>query len=61
MKLLKTLNSTLKSKVNSSEKNISDTTTLIHINQYHTGKIGDVDKNNRCKWFSDCNCFEYKN
>ena len=38
MKLLKTLNSTLKSKVNSSEKNISDTTTLIHINQYHAGK-----------------------
>ena len=38
------------------EKNISDKTTLIHINQYNT------DKQNleRKKWFSDCNCFEYK-
>ena len=34
------------------------------MNQYNTdkqnliGKIGDVDS--RCKWFSDCNVFEYK-
>ena len=54
----------LKTKVNNF---FPDTTTLIHINQYNTDKqnlekkIGDVDKNTRCKWFRDCNCFEYKN
>ena len=41
---------TLKTKVNNSEKNIPDTTTLIHIKQYNTDKqnlekkIEDVDK-----------------
>ena len=59
---------TLKTKVNSLEKKIPDATTLIHINQYNTDKqnlekkFGDVDKKNtRYKWFSDYNCFEYKN
>ena len=57
---------TLKTTVNSLEKKIPDETTLIHINQYNTDKknfekkIGDVEKN-RYKWFSDHNCFEYKN
>ena len=59
--------STLKTKVNSLETKIPDATTLIHINQYKTDKqnlekqIGDADKKNRYEWFSDCNCFEYKN
>ena len=41
---------TLKTKVKNLEKNIPDATTLIHINQFNTGKqkftekIGDVDK-----------------
>ena len=41
---------TLKTNVNNLEKKISDTTNLIYINQYNTGKqnlekkIGDVDK-----------------
>ena len=41
---------TLKTKVNNLEKKIPDAATLIHINQYNTGKrnlgekIGDVDK-----------------
>ena len=57
----------LKTKVNTLEKKIHDATTLIHINQYNTEKqklkkkIGDIDKNTRYKWFSDYNCFEYKN
>ena len=58
----------LKTKVNSLEKKIADATTLIHINQYNTNrqnldkKTGDVDnKNTRYKWFSDYNCFEYRN
>ena len=57
----------LKTKVNTLEKKIHDITTLIHINQYNTEKqklkkkIGDIDKNTRYKWFSDYNCFEYKN
>ena len=58
----------LKTKVNSLEKKIADATTLIHINQYNTDrqnldkKTGDVDnKNTRYKWFSDYNCFEYRN
>ena len=57
----------VKTKVNTLEKKIHDTTTLIHINQYNTEKqnlkkkIGDIDKNTRYKWFSDYNCFEYKN
>ena len=38
---------TLKTKVNSLEKEIPDATILIHINQYNTDKIiGDVDKKN---------------
>ena len=68
MKLLKKKFNTLKTKVNSLEKKIPDATTLIHINQYNTDKqnlekkFGDVDKKNtRYKWFSDYNCFEYKN
>ena len=59
---------TLKTKVNNLEKKIPDAITLIHTNQYNTDKqnleqkIGDVDKKNtRYKWFSDYNCFEYKN
>ena len=59
---------TLKTKVNNLEKKIPDGTNLIHINQYNTDKqnlekkIGDVDKKyTRYKWFSDHNCFEYKN
>ena len=59
---------TLKTKVNSLEKKISDAARLNHINQYKTNKqnlekkIGDVDKKStRYKWFSDYNCFEYKN
>ena len=59
---------TLKTKVNNLEKKFPDATTLIHINQYNTDKqnlekkIGDVDINvdTTYKWFSDCNCFEYK-
>ena len=59
---------TLKTKVNNLEKKFPDATTLIHINQYNTDKqnlekkIGDVDNNvdTTYKWFSDCNCFEYK-
>ena len=45
-----TIFKTLKTKVNTLEKKISDATTLIHINQYNTDKqilekkIGDVDK-----------------
>ena len=41
---------TVRTKVNSLEKKISDATTLIHINQHNTDKqnlekkIGDVDK-----------------
>ena len=56
----------IKIKVNDLDKKIPDATTLIHINQYNTdkqnlnSKIGDVDKKNRCKWFSDYNCFEFK-
>ena len=59
---------TLITKVNSLEKTVPDATTLIHINQYNTDKqnlekkIGEIDnKNTRYGWFSDCNCFEYKN
>ena len=58
----------LKTKVNNLEKKISDGTTLIHINQYNPDKpnlekkkIEDVDQNTRYEWFSDYNCFEYKN
>ena len=53
MKSLKSLKfNTLKTKLSNLEKKISDTTTLIHINQYNTDKqslgkkIGDVDKKN---------------
>ena len=59
---------TLETKVNSLKKKILDATTLIHINQYSTDKqnlekkIGYVDKKNtRYKWFSNYNCFGYKN
>ena len=58
----------LKTKVNNLEKEIRDLTTLIFINQYDTDKqnlekeIRDIDKKNtRYKWFSDYNCFEYRN
>ena len=64
----KTKLNTLKRKVNNLHKKIPDATSLIHINQYNTDKqnlekdIGDFDKKNtRCEWFSDYNCFEYKN
>ena len=53
MKSLKSLKfNTLKTKLSNLEKKISDTTTLIHINQYNTDKqslgkkTGDVDKKN---------------
>ena len=58
---------TLKAKVNNLEKKVPDVTTLIHINQYNTGKqnlekkLEMLIKNARYKWFSDYNCFEYKN
>ena len=59
---------TLKTKENNLEMKIPDATTLIRGIQYNTDKqnleknIGDVDrKDTRCKWFSDYNCFEYKN
>ena len=58
---------TLKVKVNSLENKVPDATTLIHINQYNTDKqnlekkLEMLIKNTRCKWFSDYNCFEYKN
>ena len=67
MKLLNAKFNTLKTKVSNLKKKISDATTLIHINQYNTGKynleknIGDVDKNSRHESFSDYDCFEYKN
>ena len=54
--------STLKTKVNELVKNITEATILIDINQYNIDKqhlekkIGDVDKNTRYKWLSDCDC-----
>ena len=57
---------TPKTKVNNLEKKILDATTLIHINQYNTGKqnlekkLEMLIKNTRYKCFSDYNCFEYK-
>ena len=58
----------LKTKVNNLEKKIPDATTLIHINQYNTDNQNFekrieilIKKNTRYKWFSHCNCFEYKN
>ena len=64
----KTKFSTLKTKVINLEKKVPDATTIIYTNQYSTDKqnlekkIGEVGKKNtRYKWFSDCNCFEYKN
>ena len=60
--------STLNTKLNNLENKILNATTLIHINQCNTDnqnlgkRIGDVDeKSTRCKWFSDYNCFEFKN
>ena len=57
---------TLKTKVNTLEKKILDATTLIHIDQYNTGKkilekkMEMLKKNKpKYKWFSDYNCFEY--
>ena len=53
---------TLKAKVNELVKNITEATILIDINQYNIDKqhlekkIGDVDKNTRYKWLSDCDC-----
>ena len=53
---------TLKTKVNELVKNITEATTLIDINQYNIDKqhlekkIGDVHKNTRYKWLSDCDC-----
>ena len=59
---------TLKTKVNNLEKKIPDATTLICKNEHNTDKqnlerkIGAFAKKNiRYIWFSDCNCFEYKN
>ena len=58
---------TLNTKVNNLEKKTRVATTLIHINQCNTDKqnlekkIADADKkNSKYKWFSVCNCFEYK-
>ena len=39
---------TLKTKVKNLEKNIPDATTLIHINQFNTGKQKFTEKNWRC-------------
>ena len=39
---------TLKTKVKNLEKDILDTTTLIHINQFNTGKQKFTEKNWRC-------------
>ena len=59
---------TLKTKINSLEKEIPDETALICINQYNPDKknlekkIGDVDKKiTRYKCFSAYNYFEHKN
>ena len=58
---------TLKTKVNNLEKKIPDATTLLHINECNTDKqnlgkkLEMLIKKNRYKWFSDYNCFEYKN
>ena len=58
---------TLKTKGNSLEKKIPDATTLNHINQYNTDKQNIekktdlLIKNTRYEWFSDYDCFEYKN
>ena len=58
---------TVEIKLNNLDKRIPDATTLIHINQYNTDKqnlekkLVISIKNIRCKWFSDYNCFEYKN
>ena len=58
---------TLKTKVNNLDYKIPDATILIHINQYNTDKrnleikLKMFIKNNRYKWFSDCNFFEHKN
>ena len=57
---------TLKRKVNNLEKKITDTTTLIHINQYNIDKyylekrMEMLIKSIRYEWFSDYNCFRYK-
>ena len=57
----------LKKKVSNLERKILEETTLIQINQYNTGKQKLEEKHQmfikitRCKWFSDYNCFEYKN
>ena len=56
----------LKTKVNNLEKKITDTTTLIHINQYNIDKyylekrMEMLIKSIRYEWFSDYNCFRYK-
>ena len=57
---------TLKRKVNNLEKKITDTTTLIHINQYNIDKyylekrMEMLIKSIRYEWFSDYNSFRYK-
>ena len=58
----------LKAKVNNLDKKIPDATILIHINQYNTDKqnlekkkLEMLIKNTRFEWFSDYNCFQYKN
>ena len=59
---------TLKTKINSLEKKISDATTLIYIDQYKTDKktykktkikikVGMLIQNIRYKWFSGYYCF----
>ena len=58
---------TPKRKVTNLEKKIADATTSIYKNQYNTDKqylekkkFKMLIKNTRYKWFSDYNCFEYK-
>ena len=58
---------TPKIKVNDIDKKIPDATSFTHINQYNTDKqnlekkLEILKKNPRYEWFSDYNCFEYKN
>ena len=66
--LKKTKFNTLKTKVNNFENKIPDAATLIYTNQYNRDKqnVGKkleimIKKNTRYEWFSDYNCFEYKN
>ena len=57
----------INAKANNLEKEIPDTVTLIHIKQYNTDKwklekkLEMLRQITRYKWFSNYNCFEYKN